>query len=68
MINTVLSMEASLKQQLASLTEEIRTVESSLMATKEGYLKVQGALEVLEILKKELPQEQEDESVALALQ
>jgi exopolysaccharide biosynthesis protein len=45
-------LEEGLKAQLASLTSEIRNAESALMTTKEGYLKVQGALEILDILKK----------------
>jgi len=46
-------LEDGLKKQLESLTEQIRSGESNLMLLKEGYLKVQGALEVIEILKKE---------------
>ena len=46
-------LEDKLKKQLESLTEQIRSGESNLMLLKEGYLKVQGALEVIEILKKE---------------
>jgi len=51
MINKIEELEEGLKAQLAQLTSDIRTAESSLMATKEGYLKVQGALEILDILK-----------------
>ena len=46
-------LESGLKKQLESLTEQIRSGESNLLILKEGYLKVQGALEVIEILKKE---------------
>ena len=49
----VTELEDGLKKQLESLTEQIRSGESNLMLLKEGYLKVQGALEVIEILKKE---------------
>jgi len=45
------SIEADLKKQLADLANQIRATESSLLLTKEGYLKVSGALEVIEILK-----------------
>lgn len=47
-------LEVGLKAQLASLTEEIRSAEESLLRTKEGYLKVQGALEIFEILKQKI--------------
>jgi hypothetical protein len=46
-------LQANLKQQLADLTEQIRKSESDLITKKEGYLKVSGALELLEILKQE---------------
>jgi hypothetical protein len=46
-------LEAGLKQQLSDLAEQIRTAEANLLLTKEGYLKVSGALEIIEILKKE---------------
>jgi exopolysaccharide biosynthesis protein len=45
------SIEADLKKQLADLANQIRATESSLLLTKEGSLKVSGALEVIEILK-----------------
>ena len=46
-------LEAGLKQQLSDLADQIRNGESDLLAKKEGYLKVSGALEVLAILKQE---------------
>ena len=49
----ITELEASLKQQLAELTSQIRNGEADLLTKKEGYLKVSGALEILEILKKE---------------
>jgi hypothetical protein len=45
------SIEADLKKQLVDLANQIRATESSLLLTKEGYLKVSGALEVIGILK-----------------
>lgn len=50
---SISDLEAGLKQQLADLTEQIRTTEANLLLAKEGYLKVSGALEIIEILKKE---------------
>jgi len=49
----ITELEASLKQQLLDLTSQIRNGEADLLTKKEGYLKVSGALEILEILKKE---------------
>ena len=43
--------EEELQAQLTQLTTEIRNMEDNLIRTKEGYLKVQGALEGLTILK-----------------
>lgn len=60
---TVQKLETDLKQQLASLADQIRSSESELIAKKEGYLKVAGALEVLEILNKE---QKADEASAAA--
>jgi hypothetical protein len=47
-------LETSLKEQLKSFGEQIKVAEESLIRTKEGYLKVQGALEIMDILKKEI--------------
>ena len=46
--------ESSLKEQLSRLASQIRTAESDLITLKEGYLKVQGALELLGVLVKDL--------------
>ena len=46
-------LEVSLKQQLSDLADQIRNEEDALLLKKEGYLKVSGALEILEILTKE---------------
>jgi len=62
-MSSIQNLETGLKKQLADLTEEIRTTETNLMAAKEGYLKVSGALEILDILKKE---EAEEERAALS--
>jgi len=48
-------IEANLKKQLAELTNQIRTTEASLLETKELYLKVAGALEVIDLLKVQTP-------------
>lgn len=56
------NLEKGLKDQLASLGKQIKVAEESLIQTKEGYLKVQGALEIIDIIKKQL-QEQEDKAL-----
>jgi hypothetical protein len=61
-MSSIQSLEIGLKKQLTELAEEIRTMETNLMAAKEGYLKVSGALEILDVLKKE---EAEEERPAL---
>lgn len=65
-MNTILDLETNLRDQLASLAADIRNAESSLISTKEGYLKVQGAIEILDILKKRLEDDEIKESLALA--
>ena len=54
MDSIIQNLETGLKDQLKSLGEQIKIAEESLIRTKEGYLKVQGALEIMEILKKEI--------------
>ncbi len=43
-------LETGLSSQLKALADEIRQTEERLLRTKEGYLKVQGALEVLAVI------------------
>lgn len=67
-MNSILEdLERGLKAQLTSLANDIRSAESSLITTKEGYLKVQGALEIIDIIKKQLdaPDDQDNLDVAL---
>lgn len=63
MLESIKELEEGLRAQLESLAKDIRAAESALINTKEGYLKVQGALEILDILKKKL----EDEDAATKL-
>lgn len=51
MSDTIAELEGGLNAQLSALAEEIRATEEKLLRTKEGYLKVQGALEILTVLK-----------------
>jgi phosphopantetheinyl transferase len=57
MESSIFDLETGLKNQLAELTDDIRTVETSLMVSKEAYLKVQGALEILDILRKKIKED-----------
>lgn len=54
MFDAISELEAGLRAQQESLAKDIRSAESALITTKEGYLKVQGALEILGILKKKI--------------
>lgn len=54
-------LNGSLKAQLDSLADEIRSSEETLIRTKEGYLKVQGAIEILGILKQKLSAEENNQ-------
>lgn len=65
MESTIFDLETGLKKQLADLTDDIRTVETSLLVSKEAYLKVQGALEILDILRKKV--REDDEALKAAL-
>jgi hypothetical protein len=63
MIDSITELEKGLRAQQESLAKDIRAAEASLINTKEGYLKVQGALEILDILKKKIEQ---DDAASLA--
>tara|TARA_R100000008_G_C3494701_1_gene120532 strand:- start:432 stop:635 length:204 start_codon:yes stop_codon:yes gene_type:complete len=47
------SLEEQLQEQQESLGNQIKELEAQLMRAKEGYLKVQGALEILAIQKQQ---------------
>ena len=51
-MDTIISdLETGLQVQLSSLAETIREEEEKILRNKEGYLKVQGALEILTVIK-----------------
>ena len=58
-----------LQTQLEELSEKIRSAEEGLMRSKEGYLKVTGALEVLAIVKQRVDDQryESDGSVDLTM-
>ena len=67
-MNTILEdLERGLKSQLTSLANDIRAAESALITTKEGYLKVQGALEIIDIIKKQLNTDNDQGNLDVAL-
>lgn len=47
----ITNLESKLKDQLQELAKQITITEENLLRTKEGFLKVQGALEAIEVLK-----------------
>ena len=59
---------ADLKKQLVDqrmeLATNIKNSEESLIRTKEGFLKVEGALEVFSILETRIAEQTKDEAVA----
>jgi hypothetical protein len=65
MIDSITELEKGLRAQQESLAKDIRAAEASLITTKEGYLKVQGALEILDILKKKIEQDDAASLVAV---
>jgi len=67
-MDSLAEFEESLKSQLESLAKEIRSSEMTLTSLKEGYLKVQGALEILSILKQKQSAQDDTESVFAALE
>ena len=59
---------ADLKKQLVDqrmeLATNIKNSEESLIRTKEGFLKVEGALEVINTLETKIAEQTKDEAVA----
>ena len=47
-------IEQGLRVQLSDLNTKIKVMEADLVTLKEGFLKVQGALEIIEVLKKDV--------------
>lgn len=54
-------LEKGLTIQLSNLANDIRGAEESLLRNKEGYLKIQGALEILEIIGKRVAEQEQDD-------
>lgn len=47
-------IEQRLQAQLSDLNTKIKVMEADLTTLKEGFLKVQGALEIIDVLKKDV--------------
>jgi len=62
MINVVYALEANLQKQQQELMTKIRSEEFQLNILKEGYLKVQGALELIETLKNSVEESPETDT------
>jgi hypothetical protein len=60
-------LASGLKAQLEALEQEIRLAETQLISKKEGFLKVQGALELINIIKQKQNQ-QESESLLAGIE
>jgi hypothetical protein len=64
-LESILELETGLKTQLEALAKDIRSSEAALMSLKEGYLKVQGALEIIAIIKQNSTTEDKVDATAL---
>ena len=51
MSDFITELKSQLDSQQADLVQKIRNAESEILSLKESYLKVAGALEVLEVIK-----------------
>ncbi len=67
-LETITELEVGLKTQLESLAQDIRSSEAALMSLKEGYLKVQGALEIIAIIKQKIASDEPDTAILAALE
>jgi hypothetical protein len=48
------NLEKGLQDQLSDLNTKIKVMEADLLTLKEGFFKVQGALEIIEVLKNDV--------------
>ena len=64
MENLIADLKKQLVDQRMELATNIKNSEESLIRTKEGFLKVEGALEVINILEIKIAEQTKDEAVA----
>ena len=60
MENLIADLEKQLTEQRLGLVTNIKNGEESLIRTKEGFLKVEGALEIINIIKTKLAEESKE--------
>ena len=60
----ITELEKQLVDQRMELGTNIKNSEESLIRTKEGFLKVEGALEIISIIETKISEEAKDEAVA----
>ena len=64
MENLIADLKKQLVDQRMELANNIKNSEESLIRTKEGFLKVEGALEIINIIETKISEEAKDEAVA----
>ena len=64
MENLIADLKKQLTDQRIELVTNIKNTEEGLIRTKEGFLKVEGALEVISILETRIAEQAKDEAVA----
>ena len=60
----ITELEKQLVDQRMELGTNIKNSEESLIRTKEGFLKVEGALEIISIIETKISEEVKDDTVA----
>jgi hypothetical protein len=58
----ITDLEEGLQAQLTALVESVRDGEEKILRNKEGYFKVQGALEILAVLKQRKVEQENEET------
>ena len=56
----IADLEKQLTEQRLGLVTDIKNSEEALLRTKEGFLKVEGALEIINIIKTRLAEESKE--------
>ena len=64
MENLIADLKKQLVDQRMELVTNIKNSEESLIRTKEGFLKVEGALEIINIIETKISEQVKDEAVA----
>ena len=67
MENLIADLKKQLTDQRMELVTNIKNTEEGLIRTKEGFLKVEGALEIINIIETKLSEEAKNNAVAEAV-